>query len=390
MNTQNAVRQEYSWERATVDSLLSTTLEHTDLIRPRTHSQVRRRGIQRFLSIIVDGSKSMSARDLAPSRMEMVINSLGTFIPNFFEQNPISQIQLISAKDGVATAVTPLSGNPQQHLARLPNCVSISGDFSIKNALSLAISSLRTIPKYGTREILVIMGSLTSCDPGPISSTIKTLQSHNIVCSIIGLAAEVYLCKQISSKTKGEYRVIKNEQHFTSLLEGHIQPPKILQEAEEKTPTTFIEMGFPTKFLALSPEQEATMNFIPCPCHKKPQQPPFCFCPRCKVKQCSLPTTCTVCGLTLVSSSDLSQSYHHLFPVPIFDILEVMDVEDEEDAILTLLEETRKTAPSNTKCHSCASTPKDYVAACPSCAKFFCLPCDNFIHDVLHNCPGCL
>jgi transcription initiation factor TFIIH subunit 2 len=75
------------------------------------------------------------------------------------------------------------------------------------------------------------------------------------------------------------------------------------------------------------------------------------FCPKCKVKFCELPTECRVCGLTLVrlaaaasgggggiptvsppppdrrpcpqvSASHLARSYHHLFPVPLFEELE--------------------------------------------------------------------
>ena len=41
-------------------------------------------------------------------------------------------------------------------------------------------------------------------------------------------------------------------------------------------------------------------------------------CPRCKARVVDLPSTCHVCGLTLVSSSQLARSYHHLFPVKPF------------------------------------------------------------------------
>ena len=26
---------------------------------------------------------------------------------------------------------------------------------------------------------------------------------------------------------------------------------------------------------------------------------------------------------------------------------------------------------------------------CPNCTNIFCVECDIFIHDSLHNCPGC-
>lgn len=43
------------------------------------------------------------------------------------------------------------------------------------------------------------------------------------------------------------------------------------------------------------------------------------LCPQCETKCCELPTECPVCGLTLVSSSHLARSYHHLFPLPAFE-----------------------------------------------------------------------
>lgn len=27
--------------------------------------------------------------------------------------------------------------------------------------------------------------------------------------------------------------------------------------------------------------------------------------------------------------------------------------------------------------------------ACPKCKQYFCLDCDIYIHESLHNCPGC-
>jgi len=47
------------------------------------------------------------------------------------------------------------------------------------------------------------MASLTTCDPGDINETIKKLKANHIRCSIIGLAAEVQICKRICEETKG-------------------------------------------------------------------------------------------------------------------------------------------------------------------------------------------
>ena len=47
------------------------------------------------------------------------------------------------------------------------------------------------------------MGSLTTCDPADIQSTITSLTQNAVKCSVIGLAAEVRICKELSTKTSG-------------------------------------------------------------------------------------------------------------------------------------------------------------------------------------------
>jgi hypothetical protein len=102
-------------------------------------------------------------------------------------------------------------------------------------------------------------------DQGSLQTTLKSLAKHNIVCSIIGLSAEVcvlldflflmvkvYVCGQICKETHGTYRVSMNENHFTSLLMEHIHPPPVFDsKTEEMSRDGFIEIGFPTLILKL-------------------------------------------------------------------------------------------------------------------------------------------
>jgi transcription initiation factor TFIIH subunit 2 len=60
------------------------------------------------------------------------------------------------------------------------------------------------VPAHGSREILVVFGSLTTCDPGDIYETIDNLERDNIRVSIVGLAAEVQICKLMCKRTKGK------------------------------------------------------------------------------------------------------------------------------------------------------------------------------------------
>lgn len=62
----------------------------------------------------------------------------------------------------------------------------------------------RRSPSQGLREVVVIMGSLTSCDPGDIYETIANYRQDGIRVSVIGLAAEVHVCKALCKETGGE------------------------------------------------------------------------------------------------------------------------------------------------------------------------------------------
>ena len=47
--------------------------------------------------------------------------------------------------------------------------------------------------------------------------------------------------------------------------------------------------------------------------------------------------------------------------------------------------------PTNTKSDPAlpAEGPTEVVVACPACRCVFCFDCDTYIHESLHNCPGC-
>ncbi len=70
-------------------------------------------------------------------------------------------------------------------------------------------------------------------------------------------------------------------------------------------------MGFPQR----RPEGPTSRSFVGQEC--KLQSGGF-TCPRCAALVAELPSSCHVCGLTLVSSPHLARSYHHLFPIKPF------------------------------------------------------------------------
>lgn len=65
----------------------------------------------------------------------------------------------------------------------------------------------------------MILGSLTTCDPGDIFETVAQCKNLKLRTSIIGLAAEVHVCKHICEETEGVYSVILDEMHLLDLLQ---------------------------------------------------------------------------------------------------------------------------------------------------------------------------
>jgi len=60
--------------------------------------------------------------------------------------------------------------------------------------------------------------------------------------------------------------------------------------------------------------KKTTMGDIPHLSHSNLTKGGY-ICPRCSAKVCFLPTECPCCALTLILSTHLARSYHHLFPL---------------------------------------------------------------------------
>ncbi|KAN0026533.1 hypothetical protein ACTFIV_007521 [Dictyostelium citrinum] len=321
-----------------------------------------RRGMQRHLCLILDLSKTLSNQDLKPSRYQVLLQNVELFIKEFFDQNPISQLSIIITKNSKAEKISELSGNPLRHIQAMKDAIAMEGEPSIQNSLEVALSSLCYVPKYGSREALFIFSSLTTCDPSSLQKTIQSLKNESIRVSFIHMAAELYICKYIAEQTNGTSKVILNEEHFNESLMLKCQPPPTIG----KTEAALVEMGFPQQITSTVPS--------PCICHEKMKYSGY-ICPRCGVKSCELPTDCQICNLSLVSSPHLARSYHHLFQVPLFN------------------EVNWKELNKNVTCIGCLSSSEKSILSlffsCPRCQEIFCLDCDLFIHESLHNCPGC-
>lgn len=178
------------------------------------------------------------------------------------------------------------------------------------------------LPTHSSREVLLLLSSLTSTDPGSISHTLNGLVTSKIRVSVVSLAAETKLAKDLSTRTGGTFGVAMNEGHLKDLIWDAIPPPALTATSAGSRATSataggtatksgpaadLMMMGFPTRLPDTGPP---TL----CACHAFLKPEGF-LCPRCGAKMCDVPTDCEVCGLLVVSSPHLARSYHHLFPV---------------------------------------------------------------------------
>lgn len=205
-----------------------------------------------------------------------------------------------------------MSGNPTEHIENLKKQRELQpqGNPSLQNALEMSRAALFHAPSHGTREILIIYGALLSSDPGDINETINSLITDKIRVSVVGLAARVFICAELCSRTnagdEGNYHVCLNEQHFRELVMALTTPP--VTRTEKQSQSSLLMMGFPSRTSGAG----KTMTF--CACHGKLTRGGY-LCSRCDSKVCSLPAECPACGLTLILSTHLARSYHHLFPL---------------------------------------------------------------------------
>jgi len=381
------------------------------LVRTRHDAAGGRRVVRdmiRYMYVMIDMSESMKEKDpfLPPgSRFHAAINVLKNFVLEYFDQNPISHLGIVVIRDGEADMLTNLSGNPKLHIHALEKLAKepslLSGQFSLQNGLELAGRSLGHMPKHGSREIFLIVGSISTCDPGDIfEDTLPKILRANVRCSCVALSAEMYVCRKVSEGSGGTMGVCLDRNHLKELtLAQSLPPPRLMKENMERNRTCdFIHMGFPKR----------ESSDVPSLIHSAKSDRQFgrtsYQCPRCTAKQSELPTDCAVCGLKLVLAPHLARSFHHLFPVPLFTELS-LDVgtktteKSEDTKIFITSNEDSKT------CYGCLRDLSNNLNSlqekkksknismrfqCPKCRNIFCAECDAYLHESLHNCPGCL
>lgn len=212
--------------------------------------------------------------------------------------------------------------------------------------------------------MIVLQSGLSSCDPGDVYGAVNECQRKGVRASFIGMGAEVFLCRRASERTRGKHGVATDADHLLALVRSHAPPP--LESSGVQS--ALVRMGFPSKAPQTGQEpRPAALG----------ERGGELVCPRCKALAREVPSKCSVCGLALVASPHLARSFHHLFPVAPY-----ADVPMSDEPSQTMVE-----------CSCCLSSffPSEEEPAlrCHSCGNLACASCDAFVHEGLHNCPGC-
>lgn len=179
-----------------------------------------------------------------------------------------------------------------------------------------------------------------------------------------------------------------DEVHFRDLFLASTTPP--VTRTKEQNTASLLMMGFPSRTLAPG----GAISF--CACHSKPQREGY-NCTRCSARVCRLPAECPACGLTLILSTHLARSYHHLFPLRNWVEVSWADATRSSACFSCLCPfpdpPKNKVDGGKSKEESHHSKAKGVSEsgryACEVCGNHFCIDCDVFAHEIIHNCPGC-
>ncbi|OCK77294.1 TFIIH basal transcription factor complex, subunit SSL1 [Lepidopterella palustris CBS 459.81] len=398
--------------------------------RLRKDARPFQRGIIRHVVLVLDLSEAMLEKDMRPNRYITIIKYTQEYVREFFEQNPISQMSVMAMHDGLCLRVSELSGNPTDHIGAIqglrfpknPRDVpkEPKGSPSLQNALELARATLYHTPSHGTREVIIILGALLSLDPGDIHATIKSCVRDRLHVNVIGMGGRLRICQEIVGRTnagdESGYVVATDQESLRDLLLATTTPPVIRSTAAEtfsgemettatpaESAASLLMMGFPSRIIDNVPTL--------CACHGNLTRGGY-TCPRCSVKICSLPATCPGCHLTVILSTHLARSYHHLFPLRLWKAVSWHKAKkkgsrecvgclslfpdppaEETEASNGIIADDASDSEVDDKAEEEVGQQKASESSryqCRSCKSHFCIDCDLFCHEVLHNCPGCL
>jgi transcription initiation factor TFIIH subunit 2 len=409
---------------AAQDTFSEAVRKRRKLLERQDYAQRHRRVVRdmiRYVYVIIDASRWTRVKDpVFPgggTRIDVITKVLTDFVQEYYDQNPVSHLGFILAKQGEAEILTQLSGNSKMHKLALQSvadsCSSEGpvegGEFSLQNGLEVAGRSLGHQPRHGSREIVIVTAALSTCDPGFIlTETLPKLQQANVRVSCIALSAELYICHKVSESTAGTMGVCIDLQHFRDWLMAQCTPPPTNSKSDQERGCEMIPMGFPSR------TSQEVAELVHAGRQKTLLSRTAFTCPQCQGRNSELPTDCAVCGLKLVLAPHLARSFHHLFPVPPFVekpfststtekklplyLGSALSSQPTKPSALEPISNNKLLVTSDDNEFSCYACLRPVILdgseilrfQCPDCNNIYCVDCDAFIHNSLHNCPGCL
>lgn len=78
-------------------------------------------------------------------------------------------------------------------------------------------------------QVLIVFAAMSTCDPGNIRDTIKAAKEARCRVSVVGLAAEVYICRQIVEVRHHCGRVFETPFRAPRKKEGECEAPRCIQ-----------------------------------------------------------------------------------------------------------------------------------------------------------------
>ena len=333
----------------------------------RQELQQFRRGLIRALVVVIDMSRNgIESRDFGVLRFKLVCEHLTKFLKAYLDQNPLSEISIVTTRGYCGYVESPLSSDLDTHLAAVRKLRDIStwGQPSLSNSLQVASAVLANAPDFSTREVLFVYGSMTSCDPEPLEALCAKLSESKtgMVVSAIGFCAKVHVLEKIVEVTGGLYRVPTSAEQLEDLFQMHVVPPLWSKR------TQFWRM-VPFGFVKPVPEQLA-FDIDEMKGSEKEAKPKRAnlACPKCATKLFKVPSYCPICRTLVMTPAHLTRSLQHLKPLASFDIYE----------------------GTGEYCAGCNVMLPERHLICGACQRHFCHECDKFVHECLQNCPGCL
>ena len=162
---------------------------------------------------------------------------------NFFELNPLSQISIWVLIKEHAQPLTNFKDRPKLHRTALEllaksNFSSTSsffdgihsvneaiskklqpaGTISLQNGFKVASELLSDAPLYYIKEVLVILGSSNTKDPGDIFEIVKKMKDTYTVCNFVSLSSRLHVATTIAKETSGAFHLVRNTKNFEEIM----------------------------------------------------------------------------------------------------------------------------------------------------------------------------